>query len=691
MFYLLLLAEFAVYWALPISLISLLSIARSLNVLRWSLVRAARRKLSRAVDSYKGKRSKDGKRQGYGVQTYANGSVYEGDFRDDQYWGRGKLTLVAPKGKGVTIYDGEFHSDKRHGQGEVTYADGCTFIGSFSRGRKEGRGVYTYPNLDSISGIWKDNQCVKGIITTAISTYTGEINKALKPHGKGTLKKLVENVSPATAPSSTHLPPLPPLSPSKSPQGKIKDVPMTPKRGQVFDEDGSSFGVSAREYLEEIEKVYDIYEGVFVDGLLECETGSIEYGIDNSRIEGSFKKNLAHGDCVITRADNSKFFGTFVGGVAKPFGKYISSSGDTYEGLLQLLSVDPTCGVYSPKHSPRKTHESIFASPSKEETSMNDHDLSDNDEDNDEVREGGGEGKDVLNSSTISSRNGEAGETYFMMVDENHEQEKHEIFDMIEATGKGKLTLMTGDVYVGEFQNGLKHGVGKMLYSDGDEYEGSYIGGKYDGGGVYRTKSGKIYKGQFSQGEKSGHGVLQFASGAMYSGDFLNNAMWGHGEYNFINGDRYIGSFVDGKRSGLGKMTFKNGNTFDGEYDDDLQVYGVYQYRNGNCFEGHFKENKFDGQGTFTWSDGPTYTGEWENGKAHGVGKYVCEEFVYEGGWLENKRDTSQIATPAIIKYKNGDEYAGSVIKGKLTGSGVMKKAGGQILEGEFYEGVFQG
>ena len=60
------------------------------------------------------------KRNGHGTLTYADGNVYDGEFKDDDMNGRGTFTY-ADGG----VYTGEFKDDLYHGHGTymlvVTY------------------------------------------------------------------------------------------------------------------------------------------------------------------------------------------------------------------------------------------------------------------------------------------------------------------------------------------------------------------------------------------------------------------------------------------------------------------------------------------------------------------------------------------------------------------------------------------
>ena len=44
--------------------------------------------------------------------------------------------------------------------------------------------------------------------------------------------------------------------------------------------------------------------------------------------------------------------------------------------------------------------------------------------------------------------------------------------------GYGKVTFSNGDVYVGNWEDGVKHGYGKYTWADGDTYEGNWYKGE---------------------------------------------------------------------------------------------------------------------------------------------------------------------------------------------------------------------
>lgn len=93
--------------------------------------------------------------------------------------------------------------------------------------------------------------------------------------------------------------------------------------------------------------------------------------------------------------------------------------------------------------------------------------------------------------------------------------------------GKGRLECFNGDVFEGDFSNGVPSGCCRVLYDSGDVYEGTMSGGLRDGQGVLRLRSGDLYKGGFSGGECSGRGCYISAGGDVFDGFFHAGAKHG--------------------------------------------------------------------------------------------------------------------------------------------------------------------
>lgn len=98
--------------------------------------------------------------------------------------------------------------------------------------------------------------------------------------------------------------------------------------------------------------------------------------------------------------------------------------------------------------------------------------------------------------------------------------------------------------YFGLIQNNKKHGDGVLL----------------------NTKNGKMYVGTWENGMKHGEGFERFSNQAEYKGSFLNGKAEGYGEYVWPNGESYKGEWVNGMKHGKGEWTGTNSSKYSGEW-----------------------------------------------------------------------------------------------------------------------------
>jgi len=163
-------------------------------------------------DKYSGEYDNYGNKNGNGILTGSNGSIYKGTFNNSNFWqGQGievnssyGYTYVGEynnsrkEGKGTltynngTKYEGTFKNDNFwQGQGtEVNLSYGYTYVGEYNNSRKEGKGTLTYNNGSKYEGTFKNDNFWQGQGTEVNSsygyTYIGEYNNSRK-EGKGTL------------------------------------------------------------------------------------------------------------------------------------------------------------------------------------------------------------------------------------------------------------------------------------------------------------------------------------------------------------------------------------------------------------------------------------------------------------------------------------------------------------------------
>jgi hypothetical protein len=96
---------------------------------------------------------RDGQHNGRGVFTWANGNRYEGEFRNGKFDGRGVFTST-----NGNRYDGEWRDSQPNGRGVFTSAGGNRYDGEYRDGSLNGRGVFTWANGDRYDGEWRDGR-----------------------------------------------------------------------------------------------------------------------------------------------------------------------------------------------------------------------------------------------------------------------------------------------------------------------------------------------------------------------------------------------------------------------------------------------------------------------------------------------------------------------------------------------------
>lgn len=75
---------------------------------------------------YIGEWDDQGRKDGQGMQTWVDGSLYEGYWTNDKANGRGRL--IHADGD---VYDGQWKDDKAHGIGSYAHTDGAKYEGEW--------------------------------------------------------------------------------------------------------------------------------------------------------------------------------------------------------------------------------------------------------------------------------------------------------------------------------------------------------------------------------------------------------------------------------------------------------------------------------------------------------------------------------------------------------------------------------
>jgi len=108
---------------------------------------------NKAIEGYVGERNATGKMHGLGIETYYDGSVYNGEFKNGLNHGYGVYTTA-----GGDVYAGKWKNGNLNGPGTCTFAGGDVYEGDFKDNIIDGYGVYKYSNGGLYTGMYKNGK-----------------------------------------------------------------------------------------------------------------------------------------------------------------------------------------------------------------------------------------------------------------------------------------------------------------------------------------------------------------------------------------------------------------------------------------------------------------------------------------------------------------------------------------------------
>jgi hypothetical protein len=134
-------------------------------------------------NTYKGDLNRYDKPHGYGILNYKDEVIYEGNFVNNRFEGKGKMKWI----KDNQEYTGTFKNNLKHGNGTMYYSNGTVYDGEWKNDNIYGKGIMKYEDETQYEGIWKDKFTGKGIIYYTDGTiYEGEWSGELRePNGEG--------------------------------------------------------------------------------------------------------------------------------------------------------------------------------------------------------------------------------------------------------------------------------------------------------------------------------------------------------------------------------------------------------------------------------------------------------------------------------------------------------------------------
>ncbi|KAI9994231.1 hypothetical protein PInf_016799 [Phytophthora infestans] len=297
--------------------------------------------------------------------------------------------------------------------------------------------------------------------------------------------------------------------------------------------------------------------------------------------------------------------------------------------------------------------------------------------------------------------------------------------------GRGVYVNSEGDVYDGEWCDGVRHGAGKLTvaspemtrHGDVVQYVGEWMEGKLHGIGSCKYKDGSEYS-DVSLSSNTPPSSPKRSS--VYSGEEMQHPMTGTHRYVYPNRDVYEGEFKEGHRNGFGIFTERaTGNTYEGQWMQDLRhgsgvltsgsrdfIYdGAWENDErcgyGHCvisggretYSGQWRGNSFHGTGNYTDAEGNIYEGEFVQGKKHGVGKLIApaselqsdstvpqQTQQYTGEWRDGCREGLGDAV-----FSDGSRYSGQWKDDLQTGEGTFTSTEGDRYVGQWRRGCREG
>jgi len=243
--------------------------------------------------------------------------------------------------------------------------------------------------------------------------------------------------------------------------------------------------------------------------------------------------------------------------------------------------------------------------------------------------------------------------------------------------GHGVAFFERGTIYVGDFFNGMMHGIGTYTWPDETKFIGEFTHNTITGKGKYIWPDGSSYKGSVLNGLCHGYGVMHGVNNGIpcYRGDWCNGAMHGTGilYYNIDSSCYYKGEWNRNKRSGHGTMQYESGNYYEGGWIQDVKSgAGLMLWRRRlEYYEGEWRDDKQNGTGEHIWIDLAErhaaqyaqqgcncYLGQWKDGQRHGIGTF---------------------------SYANGARYLGDWVQGLKEGIGVVMRDDSALYSGTFH------
>lgn len=159
-------------------------------------------------------------------------------------------------------------------------------------------------------------------------------------------------------------------------------------------------------------------------------------------------------------------------------------------------------------------------------------------------------------------------------------------------SGWAQVNYRDGTDYLGDFVNGMRHGIGTLTLED------------------------KIYIANWDEDVMHGVVEVRFNDGIRFIGRWDYGVRYDSGISIYPDNSEYAGKFKDCMRHGPGEMVYSDGSSYNGWWKNDKpHGSGVQKYADGSVFIGNFVEGQRDGKITLFRPDRNSQTLHYENGK----------------------------------------------------------------------------
>lgn len=128
--------------------------------------------------TYEGQRNERGEWEGHGRYTFADGSVYEGQWRANRQEGWGTFWYASGN-----LYDGQWKAGKKDGHGMFGYADGRVEVGTYVADQDVGEGAMWSADRRTAWRIVQDGLEVAEVTLTEAKAIAERCNETVPSYG----------------------------------------------------------------------------------------------------------------------------------------------------------------------------------------------------------------------------------------------------------------------------------------------------------------------------------------------------------------------------------------------------------------------------------------------------------------------------------------------------------------------------